>query len=179
MIDEAAFHHAVAAAIRAPSLHNSQPWRFRLQKGVCEVLADHSRLLSASDPTGWATRIACGAATFNMRLAFAVLGRPVDVRPEAFSGRTRTDGRKDRGRHPAGHALGAEPVRRDPAAAQQPAAILATAGPGFCGSDPSRGGGPRRVGLVGAGDGNGTGGCGSGDRQRSQPRPEPQRGVRR
>jgi hypothetical protein len=80
MIDEAAFHHAVAAAIRAPSLHNSQPWRFRLQKGVCEVLADHSRVLPASDPTGWATRIACGAATFNMRLAFAVLGRPVDVR---------------------------------------------------------------------------------------------------
>ena len=80
MIDEAGFHHAVAAAIRAPSLHNSQPWRFRLRNGVCEVLADHGRVRPASDPTGWATRIACGAATFNLGLAFAVLGRPVEVR---------------------------------------------------------------------------------------------------
>jgi nitroreductase len=100
MIDEAAFHHAVAAAIRAPSLHNSQPWRFRLQQGVCEVLADHGRVLPASDPAGWATRIACGAATFNMGLAFAVVGEPVEVRwrptpsePALMAALTRADDR--------------------------------------------------------------------------------------
>jgi nitroreductase len=78
-IDETAFRDAVAAAVQAPSLHNSQPWRFRLRADTVEVLVDRDRGLPASDPTGWAMRIACGAATFNMRLAFAMQGHPVDV----------------------------------------------------------------------------------------------------
>jgi len=69
---------AAAAAIRAPSLHNSQPWRFRLRDGAIEVLADASRQLTA-DRTGWAVRVACGAAAFNARLALATAGRPAKV----------------------------------------------------------------------------------------------------
>jgi nitroreductase len=79
VVDEKAFRDAVAAAVLAPSLHNSQPWRFRLRTDAVEVLADPERALPASDPTGWAMRIACGAATFNMRLAFATQGNPVEV----------------------------------------------------------------------------------------------------
>jgi nitroreductase len=81
-ISEATFREAVATAIRAPSLHNSQPWRFRLDtdKNVIEVRADDSRALPVADPDWWGLRIACGAATFNLRLAFAVDGRPLDVR---------------------------------------------------------------------------------------------------
>jgi len=71
---------AAAAAIRAPSLHNSQPWRFRLHEGAIEVLADSSRQLAVADSAGWAVRIACGAATFNARLALANEGLPADVR---------------------------------------------------------------------------------------------------
>jgi nitroreductase len=78
-IDEADFNAGVAAAIRAPSMHNSQPWRFRLTGDSIEVLADRERSLPVSDPTGWGLRIACGAATFNLRLEFAVRGRPLDV----------------------------------------------------------------------------------------------------
>ncbi len=74
------FLPAVEAAIRAPSLHNSQPWRFRIRDGALEVLADPSRQLPAADPHGWAQRLACGAATFNARLAFAVAGHPAQVR---------------------------------------------------------------------------------------------------
>jgi len=70
---------AVEAAIRAPSMHNSQPWRFRLRDGGIEVLADNSRQLSVADSGGWAVRIACGAATFNARLALAVSGTPAQV----------------------------------------------------------------------------------------------------
>ena len=65
---------AVRAAIRAPSLHNSQPWRFRRREGAIEVRLDRDRLLPACDPTGWAARIAIGAAVFNLRLALAVQG---------------------------------------------------------------------------------------------------------
>ncbi|BCJ48927.1 hypothetical protein Asp14428_04020 [Actinoplanes sp. NBRC 14428] len=74
---------AAAAAVRAPSLHNSQPWRFRLRDGAVEVLADRTRQLSVADSTGWAVRMACGAATFNARVALAAAGRPaeVEVRP--------------------------------------------------------------------------------------------------
>lgn len=70
----------VTAAIRAPSLHNSQPWRFRLRGGAIEVLVDPSRRLPIGDPTGWAARIGCGGAVFNLRLALAVAGTPADVR---------------------------------------------------------------------------------------------------
>ncbi|MDG4766853.1 nitroreductase family protein [Solwaraspora sp. WMMD406] len=77
---EAELRTAVAAAIRAPSLHNSQPWRFRLAGGAIELRLDPGRRLPACDPTGWAARISCGAALFNLRLALAVAGAPAEVR---------------------------------------------------------------------------------------------------
>jgi len=73
-------HLASAAGVRAPSLHNSQPWLFRLAGGAIEILADPSRSVPVVDHDGWATRIACGAATYNARLALAVAGRPAEVR---------------------------------------------------------------------------------------------------
>ncbi|BCJ57653.1 Acg family FMN-binding oxidoreductase [Micromonospora endophytica] len=71
---------AVTAAVRAPSLHNVQPWRFRLRDGGIEVLVDAARRLPATDPSGWGARVACGAALFNLRLALAVAGTPATVR---------------------------------------------------------------------------------------------------
>jgi nitroreductase len=83
--DEADLRRAAAAAIRAPSLHNSQPWLFRLRDGAIEVLADPSRQLAVADSEGWAVRIACGAATLNARLALTVSGTPPEVmlRPDS------------------------------------------------------------------------------------------------
>jgi nitroreductase len=76
----AELHAAAAAGIRAPSLHNSQPWRFRLHGGAIEVLADPRDHLALADRIGWAVRIACGAAVFNARLALLAIGTPADVR---------------------------------------------------------------------------------------------------
>jgi nitroreductase len=77
----------VATATRAPSMHNTQPWRFRIipatddsiEDAVIEVRGDPSRGLPVADPTGWATRVACGAAVLGVRLGIAVRGHRADV----------------------------------------------------------------------------------------------------
>ncbi|HUL25189.1 MAG TPA: hypothetical protein VLW44_05395 [Streptosporangiaceae bacterium] len=66
----------IEAATAAPSLHNSQPWRFvaRPAERVIEIYADPSRTLGRGDPRGRAVHIACGSALFNLRLAVAQAG---------------------------------------------------------------------------------------------------------
>jgi hypothetical protein len=64
----------LSAAVAAPSMHNTQPWRFEVNGPVIDVFLDGSRALPAEDPTGRAMRIAAGAATFNLRCAAAALG---------------------------------------------------------------------------------------------------------
>ncbi|GAA1594330.1 MULTISPECIES: Acg family FMN-binding oxidoreductase [Kribbella] len=64
----------LSAAVAAPSMHNTQPWRFEVGGRVLDVYLDGSRTLPAEDPTGRAMRIAAGAATFNLRCAAETLG---------------------------------------------------------------------------------------------------------
>jgi hypothetical protein len=72
------------AAGRAPSLHNSQPWRFRVTDDVIELHADPDRRLPATDPHDRELRLACGAALFNLQIAVHGFGvRPrVTVLPD-------------------------------------------------------------------------------------------------
>jgi nitroreductase len=67
----------VAAATLAPSMHNTQPWRFRFEPGrqTIELYADPSRALRFADPDGRAMHIGCGAALLNLRLAAVAAGR--------------------------------------------------------------------------------------------------------
>jgi nitroreductase len=70
----------VRAAICAPSIHNSQPWRFRYRNGGVEVFADQTRRLEVIDPSGRELMISVGAAIFNLRLAMRQLARVPAVR---------------------------------------------------------------------------------------------------
>jgi nitroreductase len=68
------------AAVAAPSIHNTQPWRFRLRGEAIEVLADRRRQLVTLDPAGREMLVSVGAAVFNLRLAVRAHGREPRVR---------------------------------------------------------------------------------------------------
>ncbi|MFE3632740.1 Acg family FMN-binding oxidoreductase [Streptomyces sp. NPDC059168] len=72
----------VAAAVLAPSMHNAQPWRFRLREdeGVLELRPDLGRAMPHSDPANRALYMGCGAALFNLRVAAAHAGISPEVR---------------------------------------------------------------------------------------------------
>jgi nitroreductase len=63
------------AAIAAPSVHNSQPWRFRLGPHHVDVLVDPNRRLATIDPMGREAVISLGAAVLNLRVAILAAGR--------------------------------------------------------------------------------------------------------
>ena len=67
----------VRAATLAPSMHNTQPWRFRIRRASQEIelYADPARMLGYSDPHGRAVHLACGAALMNLRIAVMMAGR--------------------------------------------------------------------------------------------------------
>src|SRR3954449_6653083 len=64
----------VAQAARAPSVHNTQPWRFRWDGRRFSLTADLARVLTANDPEGRELVMSCGAALYNLRLALRKLG---------------------------------------------------------------------------------------------------------
>jgi nitroreductase len=67
---ESGVRRLVGAAAAAPSIHNTQPWRFRVVgKDIIEVHGDPDRILWVADPRGRALHLSCGAALFNLRVA--------------------------------------------------------------------------------------------------------------
>lgn len=76
---------ALNYAVLAPSILNTQPWRFRVRGDRVALYADASRLLRVIDPAGRELTISCGAALLNLRVALAGLGYAATVKilPEA------------------------------------------------------------------------------------------------
>ncbi|MFE3291293.1 Acg family FMN-binding oxidoreductase [Rhodococcus sp. NPDC059234] len=64
---------AVDLACRAPSVHNSQPWRWLYNDGRLDLHGDRSRLLASTDPSGRQLMISCGAALGHLRVALTSL----------------------------------------------------------------------------------------------------------
>jgi nitroreductase len=69
----------LTAATAAPSIHNTQPWLFRVGDGVVDVLADDRRRLAVLDPDGREMHVSVGAAVFTLRVALSAAGRPSTV----------------------------------------------------------------------------------------------------
>ncbi|WP_370961639.1 NAD(P)H nitroreductase [Amycolatopsis sp. cg9] len=72
--DEFTVRTAVAMALRAPSVHNSQPWCWRIGHSSLHLYADHDRRLPETDPDGRDLLLSCGAALHHLRIGFAALG---------------------------------------------------------------------------------------------------------
>lgn len=68
-------------ARRAPSIHNTQPWLWRIRGARVELYADRTRQLAVTDPSGRNLLISCGAALEYARVAAAALGWTAEVEP--------------------------------------------------------------------------------------------------
>ncbi|WP_322754579.1 Acg family FMN-binding oxidoreductase [Frankia sp. Cas3] len=64
----------VETAGLAPSIHNTQPWRWRVSATGLDLLADLSRRLDVADPDGRQLLLSCGAALLHARLAIRAAG---------------------------------------------------------------------------------------------------------
>ena len=75
---------AARQAAQAPSVHNTQPWRFNLTEHGLEIHSDPERSLAVLDPRGRQMTISCGCSLFNARVSIAASGYPpmVQRRPE-------------------------------------------------------------------------------------------------
>lgn len=72
--DPEAIREAVVLACRAPSLHNSQPWRWVAEGATLHLYADSHRLIPATDPSGRELLLSCGAVLDHLRVAMAAAG---------------------------------------------------------------------------------------------------------
>ncbi|MCW2647751.1 MAG: hypothetical protein QOF87_1406 [Pseudonocardiales bacterium] len=84
-----ALRRAAVRATRAPSVHNTQPWRFVLTPDSLEIHADWRRQLRVLDPRGRQLLLSCGCALFNARVALAASGFDAEV--ERFADHARPD----------------------------------------------------------------------------------------
>ena len=109
----AAAEAAARASLRAPSVFNTQPWKWRITGDAMELSSDPARRLGVTDAEGRLLLLSCGGALHHARVALAANGwgavvqrLPDERRPDLLA-RIRITGR--------------DPV--DPAAQQLAAAI--------------------------------------------------------
>lgn len=71
--DDGTVRAAIALAMRAPSIHSSQPWHWRLGYNSLHLFVDPTAY-AAGDPNGRDLLISCGSTLHHLRIAFAAEG---------------------------------------------------------------------------------------------------------
>lgn len=120
-----ALETAARSSLRAPSVFNTQPWKWRITGEVMELSADPARRLGVTDAEGRLLLLSCGGALHHARVALAAAGwladvarLPDDRRPDLLA-RIRVTGR----------------AAPDPAARELAAAIRTGAREAVCGAE--------------------------------------------
>lgn len=72
--DRATLRTAIELAVRAPSIHNTQPWRWLVGDESVHLFADWTRWVPATDPDRRDLVVSCGAVLHHFRVALAALG---------------------------------------------------------------------------------------------------------
>ena len=73
-VDRRTVRSAVELATRAPSVHNSQPWRWRIGDRTVHLYADVQRWLPVTDADGRDLLVSLGAVLHHLRVALAASG---------------------------------------------------------------------------------------------------------
>lgn len=71
---ERVLRHVAATAALAPSIFNTQPWRWQVGRRLLRLWADHERRLMVADPEGRMLTISCGVGLHHARVALAATG---------------------------------------------------------------------------------------------------------
>ena len=79
LIDGPTLTHALEHALRAPSVYNTQPWRWRVADTAVQLFADRDRHLVATDPDARDLVLSCGVALHHLLVALAARGLEVQV----------------------------------------------------------------------------------------------------
>jgi hypothetical protein len=70
---------AAQDALAAPSIFNTQPWRWRIGDTTADLRADRGRQLSTIDPAGRLLTVSCGVALHHARTALSAAGFTAQV----------------------------------------------------------------------------------------------------
>ncbi|MFJ8578271.1 Acg family FMN-binding oxidoreductase [Micromonospora sp. NPDC093277] len=73
------FEAAARQSLHAPSVFNTQPWRWRVTPDALELRADPDRQLGTTDPDGRLLALSCGTALHHARVSLAAAGCRVTV----------------------------------------------------------------------------------------------------
>ncbi|GAA1370005.1 Acg family FMN-binding oxidoreductase [Catellatospora chokoriensis] len=75
-----ALYDAARTALAAPSVFNTQPWRWQAGPDLLRLYADRQRQLLTADPQGRLLTVSCGVALHHVRTALAAAGHEAVIR---------------------------------------------------------------------------------------------------